>query len=311
MTDAGHQTTGDDWLEIALETTAQFDSDTLETALFDAGALSVTLSSKADEAILIEPSPGALPLWQQGIIVKGLYDKGSDVKRLLAELAALLKTITLPLHQVHTFADRTWEREWLQYFRPMVFGKHLWVCPTGQQPPKQMISTKTQVINLDPGLAFGTGTHPTTAMALDYIAEQAMGTQNVIDYGCGSGILGIAAIKMGAVHCIMTDIDEQALTTAKSNAKKNGVLDNMQFSLPDEITRKTVDLVIANIMFKPLLSLKSTFAEYCHSQSTILLTGILKTQIDAIIKHYQDVFEQFSPSVCQDWAMITAQRSAH
>ncbi len=298
-----------DWLEIQLETTADYDSEALEEALFASGALSVTLTSKADEAILIEPAPGELPLWEQGIVVTGLYDQGVDINEALPILQACLGTDDLPLRDAHALADREWALEWTKYFQPMQFGENLWICPSNQAVPAEKINEQTQIITLDPGLAFGTGTHPTTAMALTDIATHNVRGQRVIDYGCGSGVLGIAALKMGAQQVIMTDIDEQALSTTRQNAQINAVDARMRCYLPDDMPDTPADFVIANILLAPLLTLKDTFASLCRAGGRILLTGLLKAQVPQIIARYEDDFADFAITEQGDWAMVIAYKT--
>lgn len=294
-----------DWLEIKLETTQDYDSDALEEALFASGALSVTLTSKADEVILIEPAPGELPLWEQGIIVTGLYDKGFQIDDALPILKACLGE-SLPLIASNALADRAWELEWTKHFKPIQFGEDLWICPSNQSIPENKITENTQIITLDPGLAFGTGTHPTTAMALTDIATHDIREQHVIDFGCGSGVLGIAALKMGAKQVVMTDIDQQALTTTQENAKINGVDSNIICYLPDNMPDIRTDFLIANILLEPLLVLKDTFVSLCHERTRLLLTGLLKEQVPHIIATYEVDFNDFIITESGDWAMVTA-----
>ncbi len=298
---------GQDWLEIRLQTTEQHDADALEEALFAAGALSVTLTSKADEVILIEPAPGELPLWEHGIIVTGLFDKGFDANDALPILSACLGE-PLPLMACTALADRQWELEWTKHFKPLRFGKQLWICPSNQTVPAEHVTDKTQIITLDPGLAFGTGTHPTTAMALTDIATHDITGQHVVDFGCGSGVLGIAAVKMGAKYAVMTDIDPQALVTTRDNAKINGVSTAIGCYLPDELPALHTDFLIANILLSPLLQLKETFIALCHAHTRILLTGLLTTQVEQIIRHYDGDFADFTVTESGDWAMVTARR---
>ncbi|MPV86390.1 50S ribosomal protein L11 methyltransferase [Ostreibacterium oceani] len=300
-----------DWLEIILETTSTLDNETLEEALFAAGALSVTLTSKQDEVILVEPNPGDLPLWESEILVTGLFEHDTTTDATLDLLSRILAPQPVPVVNIHRLADRVWETEWTKHFSPQQFAQHLWVCPSHQSIPASALTDKTQVITLDPGLAFGTGTHPTTAMALTYIASRRFDGQRVIDYGCGSGILGIAAIKMGAAHCIMTDIDDKALDTTATNARINAVSHATSNYLPDTVPNAPVDFIIANILLTPLLTLKDTFVSLCHDNTTILLTGLLSTQAEAIQSHYQTDFCDFAITHQGDWCMLTAQRHTH
>lgn len=310
MTEQAHFSSPTDWLEIKLETTDTYDADTLEEALFATGALSVTLTSKADEVILIEPSPGQLPLWEQGIIVTGLFEQGFDINDALPVLQGCLNTQQLPLISSENLADRQWELEWIKHFHPIQFGENLWICPSNQVVPADKIQSNTQIITLDPGLAFGTGTHPTTAMALTHIATQSMRNLNVIDYGCGSGVLGIAALKMGAKQAIMTDIDPQALQTTQENARINHVDHAMIVGLPDTLPQQPADVLIANILLEPLLQLKETFIALCHDNTHILLTGLLTDQAAKILAHYADDFCDFTVTHSGDWAMVLAKRQA-
>lgn len=296
-----------DWLEIQLETTEDYDSGKLEEALFAAGALSVTLTSKADEVMLLEPSPGELPLWENGILVTGLFEKGSRTEETLTIIQACLETKTLPLVAASQLKDKAWEQEWTKHFHPICFGNDLWVCPSHEGIPKEQLSDKTQIITLDPGLAFGTGTHPTTAMVLNHLATQPQAFSQVIDFGCGSGILGIAAIKTGADHVIMTDIDPLALQTSQKNAKINQVEQQISYFLPQELPRSLkVDLLIANILLKPLLDLKPTFIDLCQPNSQILLTGLLGDQVTPLIEHYQTHFKDFTVTEKDGWYLVAA-----
>lgn len=300
------ENTNDDWLEIQLETTDDYDNDVLEEALFAAGALSVTLTGKNDEIMLIEPKPGELPLWEKGMIVTGLFEKGFDEKIALSILKACLGTETIPLLTASKLVDRQWELEWTKHFQPLQFGNNLWICPSNQIVPQEKITATTQILTLDPGLAFGTGTHPTTAMALTTIATRDINGLHVIDYGCGSGVLGMAATKMGAKHVIMTDIDPQALNTAKQNAIRNQLTDDIDYYLPEAMPVVKTDFLIANILLEPLLELKPVFVKHCRIGTDILLTGLLNEQIDTVISVYQDEFDDFNVTSQGDWAMVTA-----
>lgn len=307
MQNPSHETT--DWLEISLKTDENHDADALEALLFAHGAVAVTLKSADDDQLLIEPTPGELPLWQGDVIVTGLFEQETDEQVLLTELAT---HIELPLH-THHLAERAWELEWAKYVKPLLFGEHLWICPSNQQiPASAQAQAKTQVITLDPGLAFGTGTHPTTAMALTFIAAQDFNTQHVMDFGTGSGILGIAACKQGAKTVYMTDIDEKALATAAENARINHVAAQSHFYLPDAlpVLDAQIDCLLANILLAPLLALEPQFAKLCKPQATILLTGLLKSQTDAILEAYATDFTDFKITTSGDWAMVIAKRSA-
>ena len=298
-----------DWLEIKLETTHQFDSDSIEETLFAAGSLSVTLTSKADEIILAEPTLGEMPLWENGIIITGLFDKGFDPNDAFPILKDCLKTQYLPLIALENLAERVWESEWTKFFHPIAFGQYLWICPSNKKVPKNKITSETQIITLDPGLAFGTGTHPTTAMALEHIATNNNVGLQIIDFGCGSGILGIAALKMGARHVAMIDIDQQALSTTQENTNINHVSDKISCYLPSDMLVIKADFLISNILLEPLLQLKDTFVKICNKGTKILLTGLLNGQVEKIIEVYQHDFYNFSISNRGDWSVIVARKS--
>lgn len=226
----------------------------MELLLEKMGALSVTLGDAADEALL-EPAPGESPLWQRTRI-SGLFTQESDPERLRRELVHTLGEEIGQNLECEALEDRQWERVWLDNFRPMKFGRNLWICPDGQRPFEE-----GNFIDLDPGLAFGTGTHPTTALCLDWLDAQQPVDARVVDFGCGSGILAIAALKLGAREVVAIDHDPQALDATRANAEKNGVLGRLRIvhsaSLP---SIENVDLVLANILAGTLIDLEPTLA---------------------------------------------------
>lgn len=296
-----------DWLELSIEASSARQIEQIEEALLATGALSVTIKGRDDEIILIEPEPGQMPVWDEAIIT-GLYTKKSNLNQIKQQLTFLLGEHVIV--NGNTLADRTWELEWTKHFKPICFANRLWICPSNQSINKSARIAGDSVMTLDPGLAFGTGTHPTTAMVLSYLAKQTLTNKHVIDYGCGSGILGIAALKLGASHALLTDIDPLAIRTAIDNATINQVSDNITACLPEQVDNKTTtDLLIANILLTPLLALKDTFIALSNSQSDIILTGLLAEQVDVIIKHYQSDYHDFQIEYLEDWAMVIASKS--
>lgn len=272
----------------------------LEEALFAVGALSVTLEDAADDPIL-EPAPGALPLWPT-VTVKALFDVSSAQKSIIPALQKALGK-ALPKHRIEMLADRHWEREWLKDFRPMCFGKRLWVCPDGQRPDDH----KAIVVDLDPGLAFGTGTHPTTAMCLQWLDEHAPLTTRMIDYGCGSGILSIAALKLGAVHAFGVDIDPQAILASRDNAERNQVSASLSLSHSDrDLT--PVSLVIANILAGPLEALAPRLAALTKSRGRIVLSGVLTAQAETVQNCYSTWFDMDPIETQGDWARLSGKK---
>lgn len=308
-----------DWQEVSLAATNAADIDKIEEALLSTGALSVTIKGSDDEIILIEPEPGQQVLWDEAVMT-GLYANDADLSQVTAQLHFLLGDVELNTNKLE---NRVWELEWTKHFKPMCFGKRLWVCPSNQSIPESAQANGDAVITLDPGLAFGTGTHPTTAMVLTYLAENSCQNtdegQFVIDYGSGSGILGIAALKMGAKHALLTDIDPMAITTSLDNANINQVVENISACLPDAVDAelaklaainpsKQADLLIANILLTPLLQLKNTFVELLKPNSPIILTGLLNEQVDEILATYQTDFTHFQVIHQDAWAMVLANK---
>ena len=277
------------------------DNDKAEQALLDAGALSVTFRDAEDNPIL-EPGPGETPLWEK-IILTGLFDAGIDSEKLKQEIKSRLgETLSL---KVEALEDKDWVRAWMDDYKPMQFGNRLWVCPSHlPQPDPQAIN-----LMLDPGLAFGTGTHPTTALCLEWLDAHDIKNKNIIDFGCGSGVLAIAALLLGAKHCDGTDIDPQAITASRDNAIANNVSDKLNLYLPDELsnvtTPRTYDIVLANILAGPLTELAEQLSGYCNTGGYIVLSGILESQADKIIEAYSPWFNLEPIVVKDEWIRVT------
>jgi ribosomal protein L11 methyltransferase len=200
-----------------------------------------------------------------------------------------------------TLEDQAWERAWLDAFRPMRFGQHLWVCPAGQRPPGERGAV---FIDLDPGLAFGTGAHPTTALCLEWLDVHRPAALQVMDYGCGSGILAIAALKLGAASVWAIDIDEQALWASRENAARNGVEQDLYTGLPDDVPEQRFDLVLANILANPLIELAPRLAGFVRQGGDLVLSGILEQQADAVRVAYADWFLFSEPVEQSGWVRL-------
>ena len=284
------------------------DPELIEDALFVAGATSVTLQDSADDPIL-EPAPGATPLWPT-VTVKALFDGDANEDVVAAKLEALVGV--LPMHRFERVEDRVWEREWLKDFKPMQFGKRLWVCPGGMLPPSDLLPAASSqwpvaLLQLDPGLAFGTGTHPTTALCLEWLDGADVVGKAIVDYGCGSGILAIAALKLGAASAIGVDIDEQALIASKDNAERNGV--NERLTLPSiTASLPQVDIVLANILAGPLDELAPKLASLVRPHGKVVLSGLLKEQAAGLAKRYQAWFDMDEPVYRDDWARLVGKK---
>jgi ribosomal protein L11 methyltransferase len=274
-----------------------------EDALLAAGASSITLEDEGDDPVL-EPLPGTTPLWPR-VRVKALFDADVDTDQLLLSLAAEFGEV-LKQARFETLADRAWEREWLKDFKPMRFGERLWICPGGQFPTAEQPTAV--VIELDPGLAFGTGTHPTTALCLEWLDSADVAGKRVIDYGCGSGILAIAAAKLGATIVSAVDIDPQALIATRDNAERNGVTQLITPQLVADADLVPADILLANILAGPLESLAPTFASLVHTGGRLVLSGILRNQAEAVATTYAPWFDIAPVVVRDDWARLDGVR---
>lgn len=277
------------------------DAERVEAALEELGALAVTLEDAADDALL-EPAPGEQPLWPDSR-VRALFDADRDLGAITAALRAWFGETALPDPAVTPVADQQWETAWRRDFRPMQFGPRLWVCPSGESAPDDAV-----VVHLDPGLAFGTGTHPTTALCLEWLARASLDGKRVIDYGCGSGILAVAAAKLGAERVYAIDYDPQALTATRDNAAANGVADKVETAAPELFGDVTAELMVANILARPLAELAERFAKLVEPGGRIALSGILQTQCDELATLYAHWFDMNDAILRDDWALLEGRR---
>lgn len=298
------------WLQLEFPL-GEHDAERVTTLLESLDALAVTLTDSADDPIY-EPPPGATPLWQS-TRVTALFEAGSDCTALLAALDGALSG--MPPHHFTELADREWSREWLKHFEPMRFGSRLWVVPTAYTPPEP------DAVNLilDPGLAFGTGTHATTALCLEWLDAQAAGRVHgfrglsVLDFGCGSGILAIAAALLGAEQVTALDIDPQALAATRENATRNGVLDRLRVDgpagLPTPGTVQPFDLLVANILAAPLCELAPTLMAVLKPGAPFALSGILTDQADEVRAAYAPFATMAAPVQLGDWVRLDGLRA--
>lgn len=283
-----------------------------EDALFDAGALSVTLADAADDPVL-EPAPGATPLWPT-VVVQAVFPADADIgaiHRALGCTAGLDSRLVAEQARFEAVADRAWEREWLKDFRPMRFGRRLWVCPGGQRPAAADRGADSVLVELDPGLAFGTGTHATTALCLDWLdsgADEWLGDASIIDYGCGSGILAIAALKLGAARALAMDIDPQALLATRENAERNGVSEKVRVTAAPECCGAVADVLVANILAGPLVTLAPQLAERVRAGGRIAVSGLLLEQADAVTAAYRPWFDIALTGARDGWGILTGCR---
>ncbi len=291
------------WIQINFDTNPDH-ADMLEDALLEAGSLSVTLQDNADQP-LFEPAIGETPLWSQTRI-SALYDAEVDVNMALRMIEACYGQ-PLPPHRSEILEDKDWEREWIKNYKPMRFGRRLWICPSWIEPPE------ADAVNLllDPGLAFGTGTHPTTAQCLEWLDGADLKGKTVVDYGCGSGILAIAALLLGADKVIGVDIDPQALVASRDNAQRNGITDErFELYLPEQMTEKhaalTADLVIANILAGPLVALSDTLIGLAKPGADIVLSGVLDSQAETIRACYSRSCDILQIVNQEEWIRVDA-----
>ena len=283
----------------------QLDPDAVETLLFGFGAQSVTYRDGGDHPVL-EPAPGETPLWRDTRVI-GLFDEDADLAALAHELERGLGLEVLPPHRVEALADRDWTREWLKDTGPMQFGRQLWVCPGDSVAPSDAV-----VVRLDPGLAFGTGTHATTALCLEWLAGLDLGGRTLLDYGCGSGLLAIAGVKLGCRAATGIDIDPQARTATRQNAERNGVAAALRVVGRDRDLRGPYDVVVANILAGPLVELSDSVITRLSSGGELALSGILSGQVDRIQAAYDPWIRfdlpAFRSQDGQTWARLAGKR---
>lgn len=287
------------WLQLNIVTPRNL-VERLEDALLDSGAASVTLQDNADQPIF-EPGLGETPLWDT-VRITALYDAHINTAETTTTAANAFGE-SLPEYAWELLEDKDWEREWMSNYHAIRCGEHLWICPSWQQPPEP---DKVNLM-LDPGLAFGTGTHPTTFMCMQWIDQQNFLGLDIVDYGCGSGILGIATLLMGARKVIGVDIDPQALLATTENAKRNHLpADAMPVYLPPRCPKIKADILLANILAGPLADLASTLNDLTKLGGKICLSGILAAQAESVKSAYNQWFD-FDPTLQQDeWVRLTA-----
>ena len=274
-----------------------------EAACLALGAIALSYGDAGDEALL-EPAPGETPLWNQ-VRLKALFAESADARVIAATLTAVLALPDDAIH-VEQIADRVWERDWLRDFRPMRFGQRLWVCPAGQ-PPGDATGV---VIELDPGLAFGTGTHATTALCLEWLDGYGLEGRQLLDYGCGSGILALAALALGAAGATAFDIDPQAIIATRENAAKNALAGRLEVLQDASDIRGPFDVVVANILAQPLVALAPRLAGHCHAGGAILLAGMLDGQGDEVARAYEPWFDIETAARREAWITLAGRRRA-
>lgn len=273
-------------------------AEPLSDALMDSGAVSVTFTETGEQEIF-EPEIGTTPIWQRTRVL-GLFDADTCVPTLLTNLQQHLEQIPIDDYRIEQIEDKDWIREWMDQYQPMRFGDNLWIVPSWLTPPEP------NAVNLllDPGLAFGTGTHPTTAMCLTWLDQHPPHGKTVIDYGCGSGILAIAAAKLGATQVKGTDIDPQAIIASQDNAQRNHV--DIDFALVKHFQTEPVDCLLANILAGPLKELAPEFARLVKQGGQLVLSGLLARQAAELVTHYRQFgFELDTLQTSEEWALLS------
>lgn len=295
------------WLELSLTARAAQQAS-VEAALEDLGALTVTLADAdadtPDERAIFEPGVGETPTWNTTVL-QALFDADADRAGLVHALVELVPGIEPAQIAFREVADQDWTRAWLDTFKPMRFGKRLWIYPWNVEASDDGDAV---IVRLDPGLAFGSGTHPTTALCLEWLDGCDLAGKTVVDYGCGSGILAIAALKLGAANAIGVDNDEQAIAASRDNAQRNGVSEKLDLSLPPQFPQIQSDILIANILAGPLAELAPLFARSLKPGGALALSGILAGQQDELVARYAEWFDNLHASERDGWVRVTGMR---
>jgi ribosomal protein L11 methyltransferase len=290
------------WQQISVAT-EENQAESLSDFFGDLGAISVSLQDEGDQP-LFEPKPGEIPLWKATRVI-ALFEQDADTDLIRVGVIGRFGPQHLLDWRVETIEDQAWERAWLEHFKPMRFGRRLWIVPSGFPEPEDPDAIS---VSLDPGLAFGTGTHPTTALCLEWLDGQDLKGKSVIDYGCGSGILAIASLLLGAETACGVDLDPQALTATAENARKNGVEGRVQCSLPESFAPRTADILVANILANPLVELAAHLASLVRVGGKLALSGILRAQVDTVQQAYAPFFHLETPRFREDWSCLTGVR---
>jgi ribosomal protein L11 methyltransferase len=305
------------WLQLSLIIDRDY-AEQVEGALEDAGALAVTMDDAADEpgtgqvdpaaGGVWEPAPATQPLWRR-LRMTALFDDDAAGEAAARQAAEALGHLALSPPSIAGLEDRPWERVWLDEFCPTRFGERLWVCPRGERPAgANGPDWPGVVVDLDPGLAFGTGHHPTTALCLTWLDGLDLRGKRVVDYGCGSGILALAALKLGAASALAVDHDPQALDATVDNAIGNGVLGQLAVARPEQVPDTQADIVVANILAGPLLALAPTLAALAAPGALLGLSGILARQAPQVADGYATHFAVEPAETREEWALLTGRR---
>jgi ribosomal protein L11 methyltransferase len=289
------------WIQIRINANEQT-AEQISDYLVDTGSQAVTFMDGKDTPIY-EPKIGEVKYWAN-TVVTGLFDAQEDMDAIVGYLQQQPLLKDQFHYKIEALEDKDWEREWMDNFHPMKFGQRLWICPSWREVPDPSAVN----IMLDPGLAFGTGTHPTTAMCLEWLDGLDLTDKTVVDFGCGSGILAIAALKLGAKRVIGIDIDPQAIQASEANAQRNGVEDKLELYLPANQPQLEADVVVANILAGPLQELEAVITGYVRPGADIALSGILETQTSKLMQAYGEKCQLDPVKVQDEWIRISGKK---
>lgn len=284
------------WLQIIF-TCNPAESEALEDTLLACGALSITYQDAQDQPVL-EPGVGEMPLWSH-IKFSALFTADTDTDLVLLQVAASLP-FDLPPCRIEIVEKKDWERAWMDHYHAMPFGKRLWICPSWQKP----VDPDAINLMLDPGLAFGTGTHQTTSLCLQWLDAADLKGKTVLDMGCGSGVLGIAALLLGAKSVLAIDNDPQALVATRDNARRNRCDERLVADAPQRHISEAVDIVLANILAKPLIELAPTLVAALKPGARIVMSGLLQEQAEQVMQAYRPAVEFTPPAALEGWMRL-------
>ena len=286
------------WIQLKINSQAEY-AEQIGEMLSASGAQAVTFVDAKDTP-MYEPKPVEVMLWPDTPIMR-MYDSEYDMSRVISQLSQSKLLGKNFNHKLDQLEDKDWEREWMINFHPMQFGERLWICPSWRDVP----DPNAVNVMLDPGLAFGTGTHQTTSLCLRWLDRLELSEATVVDFGCGSGILGIAALKLGAKRVIGIDIDPQALLASQDNANRNDVGEKIELYLPEHQPEFKADVVLANILAGPIRELRTVITEYCKTGGKLVLSGILDNQAQEINDLYSHDFNMDPIMVDGEWARVS------
>lgn len=291
------------WIQIKINATAKT-ANKVSNMLMGLGAQAVTYMD-AEDTPVYEPLPGETKLWGDTRCI-GLFDAETDPKPIITFFQEHFGE-DIP-YQVELLEDKDWVREWMEHFQPMQFGERLWICPSWRDVPDP---TAVNVL-LDPGVAFGTGTHPTTALCLQWLDSLDLKGKTIVDFGCGSGILGIAALKLGAERVIGIDIDPQAIDASRDNAERNGVADRLELYLPEnQPDNLKVDIVVANILAGPLRELSGLISGLVKPEGLVAISGLLESQAEELLSVYGEWFKMNLATIREEWCRLDGAKKAN